>query len=466
MRSRLALPLASLALPLLALVPALPAAAGDPPPGFTDAPVATGLSAPTSIAFLPDGRMLVGEKGGELSVVSGGVRTPLVTIPVCTASEMGLLGIAVDPDFGSNGFVYLYRTESNGGCGDSSTRSNEIVRVTMSGSSINLGSLTVLLTGIRTDGGNHDGGAVRIGPDGKLYAGVGDTGIGDNQGCPGSATNPYSQDLNALEGKVLRLNLDGSIPADNPFFGQVGKRGEIFAYGFRNPFRFDFDPVSGNLWLGEVGDLAFEEIDVVTAGGNYGWPACEAGFPAGCPLAGQIGPIFTYSHGGGCPGEGGFPSLGSSISGGTFATGTFGGFGGHYFFGDYTGGRVYRAEPNGTRDGIIGSPVTFVDSAGGPVDFAFACDALFYVDIFAGEVRRVAPASGGGPALSGKKLLLKDRIGNPSKKGLVASSKDASIDLGGGNGSADDPVLNGGSQLVVSSAGFNDTYPLPAANFA
>src|SRR6185369_17556674 len=114
------------------------------------------------------------------------------------------------------------------------------------------GSLTVLVTGIRTDNGNHDGGVVRIGPDGKLYVGVGDSGNGDNQGGPGSSTNPYAQDLSSLNGKILRVNLDGTIPSDNPFFNQVGKRGEIFAYGFRNPFRFAFDPTTGSLWLADV----------------------------------------------------------------------------------------------------------------------------------------------------------------------------------------------------------------------
>src|SRR5262249_13375433 len=162
----------------------------------------------------------------------------------CNASEMGLLGVAVDPSFGTNGFIYLYRTDSSNGCGSSTNRFNQIVRVTMGpGDTVNPLSLTVLLSGIRTDGGNHDGAVLRIGPDGKLFVGAGDTGLGDNQGGPGSSTNPYSQDLNSLNGKVLRLNLDGTIPNDNPFVGQVNHRGEVFAYGFRNPFRFNFDPM-------------------------------------------------------------------------------------------------------------------------------------------------------------------------------------------------------------------------------
>ena len=130
------------------------------------------------------------EKGGAIKLFDGSTTTTLATIPVCTGSEMGLLGIAIDPNFASNGFIYLYRTDDSNGCGSATGRYNQIVRVTMVGNTISLGSLTVLLTGIQTDNGNHDGGVLRIGPDGKLYVGVGDTGLGDNVGGPGSSDQP------------------------------------------------------------------------------------------------------------------------------------------------------------------------------------------------------------------------------------------------------------------------------------
>src|SRR4051812_29354383 len=198
------------------------APAGSPTGGFDDTPYVSGLSLPIAVAFLPDGRMLIAEKGGfggaqnaALKVFDGSTVTTLGTIPVCTDSEMGLLGVAVDPAFASNGFVYLYRSGAGGGgCGTSTGRFNQVVRVTVTGNSI--GSLTVLLSGIRTDGGNHDGGAVRVGADGLLYVSVGDTGLGD-QVAPGNSTNPYAQSLSELNGKILRLNLDGTIPASNPF---------------------------------------------------------------------------------------------------------------------------------------------------------------------------------------------------------------------------------------------------------
>lgn len=371
---------------LTVLLAAGPALAATPVAGFTDTPVVSGLSAPTAVAFLPDGRMLVTQKAGALRLVEAGVATTLVTIPVCAGSEMGLLGIAIDPAFAQNGFIYLYRTKPGpSGCGSSVGRFNQVVRVTMAGGAIDPDSLVELLSEIRTDNGNHDGGGLRIGPDGKLYVGVGDTGRGDNQGGPGSSTNPYAQDLEALEGKMLRLELDGSAPADNPFVGEPGAREEIFAYGFRNPFRFGFDPLTGRLWVGDVGDLTIEEIAIVGAGENHSWPYCEGHLPAGCQEPGDVAPIFTYPHSGPS-------SLGRSVTGGAFAGASFGGREHDYFFGDFTGNAIYHAVPNAARDGLLGAPTTFVSNAGGPVDVVFGPDgALYYVAINLGEVHRVAP---------------------------------------------------------------------------
>jgi glucose/arabinose dehydrogenase len=378
-----------LALIPLAFVPA--AHAGTPPPGFSDNAVATGLTSPTAIAILPgpSGRFLVTEKGGALKLVDGGAVTTLTTIPVCTASEMGLLGIALDPSFSANGFVYLYRTkppDPPADCTTSTGRFNQVVRVTMSGNTIVPGSLAELLTGIRTDGGNHDGGGLRVGPDNKLWVSVGDTGIGDG-GPPGSSTNPYAQDLGSLNGKVLRLELTGAPAAGNPFIGTPGARGEIYAYGFRNPFRFGFDPVTARAWIGDVGQDTLEELDVVQSGGDYSWPYCEGTLPAGCEHAGDIDPFFTYPRSG--PG-----ALGATVIGGAFApTGSgFGPFADNYFFADYIASKIYRALPNGARDGFTGTPADFVTSAAGPVDVVFdQYGGLYYVAINAGQVRKVVP---------------------------------------------------------------------------
>src|SRR5215475_10203392 len=377
---------------LLAAVMPRAALAGDPMPGFLDTPYVTGLSLPTAIAFLPDGRLLITEKGGTggpgtaaLKLFDGTGTTTLLSLPVCTDSEMGLLGVAVDPDFVRTGFVYLYRSQAGaGGCETSTGRFNQVVRGTMAGSSVNAGSITILLDGIRTDNGNHDGGVLRIGPDQKLYVGVGDTGHGDNQGGPGSSTNPYAQDLSSLNGKILRLNLDGSVPADNPFVGTAGARGEVWAYGFRNPFRMSFDGSTGTLWIGDVGDETVEEIDLGVAGGNYGWPHCEGTLPPGCERPGDIDPIFTYQHSGPS-------SLGTCLIGGAFAGDAFGALAGDYVFGDCIASVVYRVTPNVARDGLTGPPTPIVAKAGTPSDFVTGPDgAIYYVADGGGEVRRLA----------------------------------------------------------------------------
>src|SRR5262249_17934603 len=379
---------------VLLLVTVTPRAtrAGDPAPGFLDTPYVTGLTNPTAAAFLPDGRLLITEKGGTsgtgtgaLKLFDGSGTTTLVTFPVCTDSEMGLLGVAVHPDFAHTGFVYLYRSQPGaGGCETSTGRFNQVVRGTMAGGSVAPASLTVLIDGIRTDNGNHDGGGLPIGPDQKPYVGVGDSGFGDNQGGPGSATIPYAQDLSSLNGKMLRLNLDGSVPPDNPFVGTAGARGEVWAYGFRNPFRMSFDGSTGRLWIGDVGDETVEEIDLGVAGGNYGWPHCEGTLPAGCERPGDIDPIFTYLHSGPA-------SLGTCLIGGAFAGRALGALARGHAFGDCTSSVVYHVTPNAARDGFAGPPATAATRAGTAADFVTGPDgAIYYVADSAGQVRRLA----------------------------------------------------------------------------
>ncbi len=350
-------------------------------PGFSDTAVATGLAQPTALAFLPDGRMLVTQKGGALVLVDGQSKQTLITLTVCSSSEMGLLGVAVDPSFTSNGFIYLYRTKPGaGGCGTSTGRFNQVVRVTLTGSTVDPLSLVELLSGIRTINGNHDGGTLRIGPDGKLWVSVGDTGVGDVNGAPGTSTNPYSQDLGALEGKILRLELDGTPAAGNPFLTTPGARGEVYARGFRNPFRMGFDPQTGKLWIGDVGQNNFEELNILQSGANYAWPRCEGTQPAGCMQPGDVAPIYTYAIG----------TLGRSVIGGDFGRAGFGPYQGQYFFGDNSASVIYRATVNAARDDVT-SVQSFVTSAGGPADVVFGPGpALYYTALNTGEVRQVA----------------------------------------------------------------------------
>jgi glucose/arabinose dehydrogenase len=325
----------------------------------------------------------VAEKDGALKLVQGGTVTKLVDIPVCTGGEMGLLGVAPDPSFNSNGFVYLYRTKpAAGGCASATGRFNQVVRITMSGNTVVGGSLAELLTGIRTDTGNHDGGTVRIGPDGKLWVSTGDAGTGDT-GAPGESTNPYAENLAALEGKILRLELNGAPAAGNPFAGQPPARPEVYARGFRNPFRMSFDDQTGRLWVGDVGQGAREEIDVVQAGGNYAWPRCEGTLPVGCLLAGDVPPVFEYPHSG-------TGALGRVVTGGDFLGSSYGLAGGQYVFGDYSASKLYAAAPNAARTDIS-APVELVANAGNPVDIVTGPGgALYWVAIGTGEVRKLA----------------------------------------------------------------------------
>jgi len=372
--------------------------AAMPAPDFTESDFIGGLTYPTALAFLPDGRLLVTQLGGELLLVDGGTAKTLITIPVCAdpadGLETGLLGLAVHPDFPTDRRIYLYRTvASPGTCNPPLNRVNELICVELAGDTVDPGTLLHLLSCIRSDTGDHNGGGLRVGPDRRLYIGVGDTGLGDDDLPPGMSTNPYAQDLGAVEGKILRVNLDffgagGGIPPDNPFVNQAGARGEIFAYGFRNPFRFGFDPMTGRLWAGDVGEITVEELDIVTKGGNYGWPRCEGNLPAGCAQPGDIAPVFTYEHSG--SGLSGHAVIGGAFAGG----GGFAGLAGEYVFADFgdppdVAGAIYHAPLNATRDGL-GTPAPIATDVEGPVDLTFGPDgALYYVAHLAGVVRRV-----------------------------------------------------------------------------
>ena len=207
-----------------------PAAAATLPSGFSESLVATGLANPTAMQFAPDGRLFVCEQGGRLRVIKDGVLlpTPFVTLSVNSAGERGLLGVAFDPDFATNHYVYVYYTAP-------SPVHNRISRFTANGDVAVPGSEFVLLDLNNLSATNHNGGALNFGPDGKLYAAVGENAVGSN-----------AQSMNNLLGKMLRLNADGTIPADNPFFFSAsGQNRAIWALGLRNPFTFAFNPVGG-----------------------------------------------------------------------------------------------------------------------------------------------------------------------------------------------------------------------------
>lgn len=244
--------------------------------GYQKAVVAAGLNKPVDFRFLPDGRIIVAEKGGAIKVVdrTTGVARTLLTLSVLTQGERGINGIAVDPDFMSNGSLYIAYTTT--------TAHDRLSQLTMAADAIDPSTEKVLLESTEAAAFYHRGGALAFGPDGKLYWGLGDNRESGN-----------AQNLTNFHGKILRINADGSTPSDNPVLGPAALP-QIYAYGLRNPFRLNFTP-SGQLLVADVGEASFEELNLVTAGGNYGWPGSEGICRSNC--AGTKDPIFTYAHG-------------------------------------------------------------------------------------------------------------------------------------------------------------------------
>ena len=280
----------------------------------------TGLNEPV-FATAPDGdaRLFIVERDGRIVVARGGAlsATPFLDISarVGAAGEGGLLSMAFDPRFALNGFFYVYFTEASGDIA--------IERFQVSAANPDVADTTPLriLTIPHRTFSNHKGGLVRFGPDGFLYLGTGDGGGGGDPLGNG-------QNLDSLLGKLLRIDVSNAsaatpytVPSTNPFVGQPNRRGEIWAYGLRNPWRFAFDPPANRLYIGDVGQGRVEEVDVSaadSAGLNYGWnvtegTTCFATEP--CDRSGFTLPALEYGHdaAGGCSVIGGFVYRGSAL---------------------------------------------------------------------------------------------------------------------------------------------------------
>jgi glucose/arabinose dehydrogenase len=375
------------------------------PPDFTDSHVAS-VPIPTTLAFTPDGRLLVTSQSGALRVIEDGtlLSTPALDLSprICSQSERGLLGIATDPAFAANHFIYLYYTAATPTC------VNRVSRFVLSDDNVvNPASEDVLLDNIPSPGGNHNGGDLQFGKDGYLYVSVGDGGCdydGDS-GC--GIDNAAARDLKALVGKVLRITSDGGVPPGNPFLGPNSARcnltgrtdpgktcQEIYAWGLRNPFRIPFDPnASGTrFYINDVGQDTWEEIDLGQAGADYGWNVregfCAAGSSTDCgpPPVGMTNPIFAYHHANGCV----------AITGGAFVpNGVWSAsYDGSYLFADYNCGTIFRLIPGGSGTFTATDFATGLGS-GGPITMIFgpegSTEALYYLTYAnGGEVRRIS----------------------------------------------------------------------------
>ena len=297
-------------------------------------PVAAGLQQPVFATHAGDGsgRIFVLEKAGRIVALAADGSTPRTFLNISDrvgsgSSEQGLLGLAFDPGFASNGRLFVYYTDRDG--------DTVIARFAANAerTAADPASEVILLTAAQP-AANHNGGMLTFGPDGYLYAGLGDGGAADDRF--GNGQNPGT-----ILGTVIRIDVSGDgalAPADNPFVGQDGARPEIWAYGLRNPWRFSFDRLTGELWIADVGQNQWEEVNVQPVGDpggqNYGWPIMEGThcFQAdSCQQDGLVLPVAEYSHALGCSVTGGYVYRGAAQPA----------LQGIYFYGDYCSGRIW-----------------------------------------------------------------------------------------------------------------------------
>jgi glucose/arabinose dehydrogenase len=338
-----------------------------PPANFqTTLKIGSGLTEPTGFEIAPDGRIFILQRTGEIKVYKNGQLLPnnFTVLPSVASGDRGLMGIAFDPDFLNNHYVYFYFTDLD--------LKNRLVRFDASGDVATSGPLILYQTE-ELSFQLHVGGTIRFGSDGKLYLSIGDNGNSGN-----------GQNLSNVHGKILRLNKDGTIPTDNPFAGQAGVKQEIWAYGLRNPFRFQFDSANGNMYEGDVGEATWEEINFIKPGRNYGWPICE-GF---CNPSNFLytDPQYTWNHDGGSA---------AAVAGPIYHGQMFpSSYQGRLFFGDYAKGfiKTMALDANGNNAGVTNFDVnagSVVDMKVDPKD-----GSMYYLNIFPGALYQVTYSTG------------------------------------------------------------------------
>ncbi len=362
---------------------------GDPSvPALSLVQVAQGLDAPLYVTAPPGDtqRIFIVEQSGRIRILRNGtlLPTPFLDLSgrISSGGERGLLGLAFHPQYAANRRFVVYYTNPSG-----DTRVS-VFQASSNPDLADAASEQVILA-VTQPFANHNGGMVVFGPDGKLYIGLGDGGSGgDPQG--------NGQNRNVLLGKILRLDVNGSgqasVPADNPFAGQSGRRPEIWSYGLRNPWRFSFDRTLGDLYIGDVGQSAREEIDVSTEaaqlgrGLNYGWNTMEGTAcyspSTGCVRTGLTLPVLDYDHGAGCSVTGGYVYRGAAIPP----------LRGTYFYGDYCQGWVRSFRLSGTG---VTLPTDWASLRPGGQITSFGEDAQgeIYIVIQSGKVLRIVAAA-------------------------------------------------------------------------
>lgn len=372
------------------------ASAATLPAGFTETQIATGLTDATAMAFAPDGRLFVCLQGGQLRVIKNGqlLPAPFLSVTVSSSGERGLLGIAFHPNFAANNYVYVYYTAT------SPTIHNRVSRFTANGDVAVAGSESIILElDNLSSATNHNGGAMHFGPDGKLYIAVGE-----------NATASNAQTLNNLLGKMLRINADGTIPDDNPFFNSAsGNNRAIWALGLRNPFTFAFQPFGTRMFINDVGQSAFEEINDGIAGSNYGWPESEGA----TSNPNHRSPLYFYGHGSSL-------TTGCAITGGAFYNPSVAQYPaqyeGRYFFADFCSGWINTFDP------ATSTVANFASAISAPVDIQLGPDGnLYYLARGAGQIFKIQFTASPAPSITQHPASQTVSIGQPVTFSVSAS---------------------------------------------
>jgi glucose/arabinose dehydrogenase len=393
------------------------------PLGFSEEVIAAGLAEPTAFTWLPDGRILIAQKSGLVRVVKGGALLPTPFIDL-TASvndyfDHGLLGIAADPDFATNGFVYLLYTFENNPSQFDGTKTARLTRVTATGDvagpatevtivGTQVGtSCTLLPAGadcIPSDGPSHSVGNIKFAADKTMFVTIGDSASFNTV----DDLALRAQDITSLAGKMLHITRAGAGVPTNPFWNgdPNANRSKVWAYGIRNAYRFNLRPGTGMPYAGDVGWNTWEEIDAVPAGANLGWPcyegnAIQAGYQpkAVCQSLYALGaggvraPILAYARQG----------VSAAATGGAFYSGTVypAAYRGAYIYGDYGQDDLRMLRVDASDQLVAGSATTFATTADGPVAIESGPDQnIWYLSIVSGQLRRLVYTAGNTPPIA------------------------------------------------------------------
>jgi len=352
---------------LLCLLLAPPCAAANLPPGFEETVLAIGspLSSLNCIAIAPDGRIFIAAGFGWIWVLENGTLRNIAQLPVHYEGEDGISGMALDPDFLTNNHVWVTRAMPPSG------QTLRVARFTYTGTAL-VGEVPMIEWPNASTW--HNAGCLRFGADKTLYVSTGDDYLRST-----TSQNPFD-----LRGKVLHVNRDGTPAAGNPYLDGVAGDPRVWAIGFRNPFRFSFQPHGQNMFIADVGDGDWEEVSIGIPGGNFGWANVEGPAPPGLP--GYVYPIYWYDHS---------DPIGAAITGGDFADeGDFSeAFHGNYFFGDSSRSKLYRMQLD--EDNHPVETEVWATDTPMPVDIQFGPDgSLYYASYIPASVRKITYIGG------------------------------------------------------------------------